>query len=404
MLLKNTKGFEAMKSNNIIELNGKLYDAKTGVPIETKAKAKKPLQKTVATISKKLPQRGRSIDGFSPRRNPVGTAHTATTKPIPPKAAEKQVAVEPKPTVDRAGVSTMKRAVKRSNTLNRSVVKAPTFAVSAPVVEASAVAVEEPVNSTALKHADSSRVSRVKNISKSSVISRFGAPSNQTNKEPSSANSLTAHLENTHTQPSVAPKPKEQLSTKERLIKKAIDSAIASNPVQAANNVTTAKKAHKKVKSHSQKSHKAGYATTALAGLLLAGYVAYLNVPSISMKVAAHRAGFAANLPSYQPAGYSLKGPIAYSPGQVTLNFASNTDQRKFTLKQQPTTWDSTALLENFVTKKSSNYLTYQDSGLTIYIIDGASAAWVNGGKLYHVEGRNSQLDTDQLLKLATSV
>ncbi len=122
------------------------------------------------------------------------------------------------------------------------------------------------------------------------------------------------------------------------------------------------------------------------------------------MKVAAHRAGFAAALPGYKPAGYSLSGPIAYSPGQVTINFGSNTDSRRFSLKQQPTTWDSTALLENYVTKQTPNYLTYQDRGLTIYIFNGSSAAWVNGGMMYQLEGKNSQLDTDQLLKLATSV
>jgi hypothetical protein len=122
------------------------------------------------------------------------------------------------------------------------------------------------------------------------------------------------------------------------------------------------------------------------------------------MKVAANRAGFAATMPSYQPSGYSLSGPIAYSPGQVTVNFASNSDDRKFSLRQQPTTWDSDALLENYVTKQSDNYLTYQDQGLSIYIFDGTSAAWVNGQKMYIIDGSSSQLDTDQILKLATSI
>ncbi len=383
-----------MKSNNIIELNGKLYDAKTGVPLQKKTPA------THTSANKPKTQRIKSVDGFSPRSTGASKV-TRTTSQATPKSisVKKEAQHSPKPSVHRSASQSVKRTAKRSTTLNRSVVHAPTFAVSAPIAESAPALPQETFTSSALKHADSSRISRAKQVNKSSVISRFG--SNQTvspKKEVAPVPELTQHLQKTHEAPTKASTAEQKrTSTKERLIKKAIDAAIASNPVQAANS--------KQSKNHiSKRSRKTSYATTAVAALLVAGYVAYLNVPSISMKVAAHRAGFAANLPGYKPAGYSLKGPIAYSPGQVTLNFASNTDQRRFTLKQQPTTWDSTALLENFVTKKSPNYLTYQDSGLTIYIIDGSSAAWVNGGKLYHVEGKNSQLDTDQLLKLATSV
>jgi len=390
-----------MKSNNIIELNGKLYDARTGSPLESKVNHKNTPHHTQKPAVKKQPSRTvKSIDGFSPRR--AGSA--STIKPVlKPQVVEKKPAQVPavrKSNVNRSANTSIKRSVKRSSTLNRAVVKAPNFTTSTPVDTPQKP--EETVSSGALKHADSLRMDRAKHINKSGAISKFGTSTPTLSKTSEKKPSLTEHLQSTHAklvEPAVSEPHQKNLLTKERLIKKAIDSAIASNPVQAANNKT-----HVKTSKRSKSKSRAGFATTALAALVLVGYVAYLNVPSISIKVAAHRAGFAAQLPAYKPAGYSLKGPIAYSPGQVTLNFASNTDQRKFTLKQQPTTWDSTALLENFVTKKGSNYLTYQDSGLTIYILDGTSAAWVSGGKLYQVEGKNSQLDTDQLLRLATSV
>jgi hypothetical protein len=391
-----------MKSTNIIELNGKLYDAKTGAQLKKSTTPKAvatPTPQPPVSVAKKrpLPQTPKSIDGFTPRRK--ATPSVAKLAPVPVK---KPLPVTPgTAAAARKPASNIKQAIKRSQTLNRSVVTAPNLAVRSSKDQPTTDT--ESLTSSALKHADSTRLNRAKHIAQSQVISKFGeaakasAPHKAADKPHKN---LTDHLAAAQTAAVDEHTAIQRQSTKERLIKKALDSAVQTSPAQPLS-----KKAQKSLaKKRSPRSFKARYASTAFAALLLAAYVAYLNIPSISMKVAAHRAGFAASLPSYKPSGYSLRGPIAYSPGQVTLNFASNTDQRKFALKQQPTTWDSTALLENFVTKKSANYLTYQDSGLTIYIIDGTSAAWVNGGKLYHVEGENSQLDTDQLLKLATSV
>ena len=145
---------------------------------------------------------------------------------------------------------------------------------------------------------------------------------------------------------------------------------------------------------------------TALAGalgvLLLVGYVTYLNLPGITMRIAANRAGFAATMPSQKPAGYGLNGPVAYEPGQISLSFASNTNSDKFTLTQKQSSWDSQALLDNYVAKQTDNYLTYQEKGLTIYMYDG-KASWVNGGVWYSLDG-DAKLSSDQILKMATSM
>lgn len=139
-----------------------------------------------------------------------------------------------------------------------------------------------------------------------------------------------------------------------------------------------------------------------LAVLLLGGYLTYINLPNISMRVAATRAGIAANFPTYRPDGYSFQGPISYSPGEVAINYRSNTNSNSFTVKQKTSAWDSQAVLDNYVMKDTENYLTYQEQGLTIYSFNN-KAAWVNGGLLYTVEG-NAQLSSEQLLRLATSL
>lgn len=121
------------------------------------------------------------------------------------------------------------------------------------------------------------------------------------------------------------------------------------------------------------------------------------------MRIAASRAGFNAAIPSYQPSGFGMKGPIEYGPGQVTLNFKSNSDERNFHVTQRVSSWNSEALLTNFVTTNNKSYQTYQDKGRTIYIYDGSNATWVSNGVWYQIEGK-SNLNSDQLIKLANSI
>ncbi len=139
-----------------------------------------------------------------------------------------------------------------------------------------------------------------------------------------------------------------------------------------------------------------------LSLLILGGYLTYINLPNISMKVAATRAGVSAVFPNYRPDGYSLNGPITYSPGQVTISYKSNTNDSDYKLTQKASNWDSQAVLDNYVSKQTGNYLTFQDHGLTIYTFNN-KAAWANGGMLYTIEGTAS-LSSDQILRLATSM
>ncbi|RYF28994.1 MAG: hypothetical protein EOO17_03200 [Chloroflexi bacterium] len=137
--------------------------------------------------------------------------------------------------------------------------------------------------------------------------------------------------------------------------------------------------------------------------VILGGYFTYLNMPALSVRVAAAQAGINAAYPSYRPDGYSLNGPVAYNQGQVTMKFAANGGPQSYTIKQTKSGWDSAAVLDNYVTPKAgSSYIPYTERGLTIYAYDG-NAAWVNGGILYTVEG-DAPLSSDQLRRIATSL
>lgn len=143
--------------------------------------------------------------------------------------------------------------------------------------------------------------------------------------------------------------------------------------------------------------------SASLAVVMLGGYLTYVNLPNISVRVAAAQAGIAATYPTYTPSGYSLNGPVAFADGQVSMKFASNVGPQNYTVKQVKSSWDSSALLENYVAPSSSDsYQTLSDSGLTIYTY-GNSAAWVNGGILHTIDGEAS-LSPDQVRKIATSM
>lgn len=142
----------------------------------------------------------------------------------------------------------------------------------------------------------------------------------------------------------------------------------------------------------------------AVVTLLLAGgaYLTYLNLPNFALKIASSRAGLDASLPGYKPEGFDFDGPIAYSPGQLTLRFDNN-DEKEFKISQKESSWDSQSLLDNFVIRENKNYITFQERGLTIYIYDDNQATWVDRGVWYTIEG-NAQLSTEQIRKIAGSL
>ncbi len=172
----------------------------------------------------------------------------------------------------------------------------------------------------------------------------------------------------------------------------AIAAALAKPPVKQA-------------RKHFFNRHPRAITIVALSVLiaLLGGYLTYVNMPGLSVRVAAAQAGINATYPEYRPDGYSLDGPITFSDGQVTISFVANTGTSKFAIKQAKSTWDSPAVLDNIVRKKAKDhYITNQEQGLTIYTYSG-NAAWVNGGILYTIDG-NAPLTGDQIRHIATSM
>ncbi len=136
--------------------------------------------------------------------------------------------------------------------------------------------------------------------------------------------------------------------------------------------------------------------------LILGGFIAYANMPSIAIRLASANAGFHAQLPGYQPTGYALDSNIKSTSGVVSFSYRSGDSTLNIT--QQPSSWDSQTLYENAIALNSQKYKSIQSQGHTIYIYNrGDTASWVTGGIRYDITG-TADLTTDQITSLAASM
>lgn len=184
------------------------------------------------------------------------------------------------------------------------------------------------------------------------------------------------------------PTPKTAKELKNEAIEKALSNEITNN-----------KKAHRQKKRSGLRwlnTFSVGFAV-----MLLGGYLTYLSMPNISIKMAAVQSGIDAKYPGYKPDGYALNGPIKFKSGEVSMRYAYADGSSAYTITQQKSNWNSSAVKEFFSEKHKSPNTTMID-GLTVYS-GGREAAWVNGGILYQISG-DANLSSDQIQKIAASL
>ncbi len=144
-------------------------------------------------------------------------------------------------------------------------------------------------------------------------------------------------------------------------------------------------------------------ACMAVIAIALLGYLVALNMPDISVRVAAMQTGIEKLYPSYVPSNYRLDGLVKEEAGRVTMNFKRE-DGKKFILMEEKSSWDSAAVLSNYVKKNwGNNYSIAKGQGLTIYI-SGSNAAWVNGGVFYVITSEDGSLSATDLHDIAVSL
>lgn len=289
---------------------------------------------------------------------------------------------------DVQGVKKTHRQMQASTTLNRRYVKKPTKTVAT-------TAKKSPM---------------VKRFTSQSIQSDFVAKSHYKNSVPATPvqkhplqQSAQAKMRKRSESVSQAPQPKlTAQQIKEQAIKKAL--ATASTPAAASQN--SAEGEDRSIKTH---KHRFGAGrivlalTCAVAAIFAIVYFVNLNMPDISLKVAAMQTGIEASYPGYVPRDYTLSG-IVSEEGKITLSFANNASGDAFSIMEESSSWDSNALLNNYVKDKyGDNYTTVREQGLTIYI-SGSSAAWANGGIVYKLEANAGSLTKKQISSIAASL
>ncbi len=347
---------------NVIMLNGKHYDALTGTLI----KQSTPNDKPVVTPNNQAKNKAGSMDGVVSVKPRQQTAHQT------------------------------KRRIEHSKTLMRSTVKRP----DKPLIATPETASKKVITQKSA-HLNPQREHRAKQVHQSSHISKFRTGPDTTKaklsplpvaKEPPLTIAAT-------TTPQIAAKNTSSQSASKNRFQSAIDASNSHNQPKIKRTNRRTKLAHRLRISPGLLN----VGLVILTMVVLGGYFAYNNVPNLAMRIASTRSGLNGSLPDYQPSGFSMKGPIQYQPGQITVVFRSNSDDRNYTVSEKTSNWDSESLLENHVAVNKRSYQTFQDKGKTIYIYDGDSASWMDNGIWYEIKG-NASLDTDQMLRIANSL
>lgn len=354
-----------MVQNKVITINGRQYDAVTGLPIRKDMPATKAAAKPPAA---------------------------STTKPSAQKVAAKTETAKPRASV---GVKAVHGStLQRSTTLRRRATKKPE--TSKPTLKPSS-------RGRSMDIAKSPKVAKfaphpvVKPVA-AKAVSTSGATKTASKAKPDKA--PQAH----YVAQKVIKKQEEKLLAKKNAAKPAPKPSAKQVKDEAiAKALATPKKKAAKNRKISPWKKVVVYIVLTVAIIFGVSYAVYTFIPSVSVSWAASQAGVKASYPSYVPDGFKLDQPVTYSEGEVLLRFASNSNDDNYTIRQSKSSWDSAAVLDNTVKPKAGdNYITTQERGLTIYVYENFSS-WVNAGVLYTIES-NSQLSNEQIRRIATSL
>lgn len=192
-------------------------------------------------------------------------------------------------------------------------------------------------------------------------------------------------------------------AAKDRATDSALQSVATSEISSSAQNTQKAKKVKKLQNSKNKGRFLIALAASAACVIAL-GLVVKLNMPDLSVRVAAMQTGIEATYPSYIPNGFQLSGVSTAKDNTITMDF-SGPDNKTFKLTEEKSSWDSNALLNNYVKETwDSDYAVVREQGITIYL-SNSDATWVNGGLLYHLTSPSADTLTKKEIKnLVTSL
>lgn len=372
-------------STNTVELNGKRYNAITGVFLGNSEHTQSKKAKSYA----KGHHQGRSMDGFASKSSDVTTT-------LASKTAQNSTAANSKPARSRrrstdgfakAANNLIPHRLERSLTLRREAVKSPKFELKRAIkkqlpIEKHNAALHPFVPKPSVSQVDPNRLAHASKVLRSQHIKHFNPHKPQTH-QPLSAPPAAAMLR--QQQANLTPRVEQ---TEEDMFELAIAQATSHE-----------QKAPKQRLSMKRKLANAGAIVIAL--LVIGSFVAYLNLPAIEVNFASKDVGFNVIMPNYQALGFTFDGPVKTSNGVVAMHFASG--DSAFTLTQQASDWDNQTLADSLATQTDTMPKIIQSNDHTIYMLHTNQATWVDGGIRYSLSG-NANLNTQEITAVADSL
>lgn len=341
-----------MSKNKTITVNGRAYDAVTGLPISERV--------------------------YDQVNRVPGTRPTPETKK--PEVKKK---LSPAVKRDAATAATEVHAqTQRSTTLLRRATKKPVAPAKRP---------------TTGRHMDMARSTKVSKFAPHPVMTATSMKPTTPKVAPKADKPAQIHpmaakaLARVSASKTVASKPATSKEVKDAAITK----ALATPKAKVVKEKKTVNKLRRRL--------------LIIGGIILAlavtTYAVYRFVPAVSVSIASAQAGVDATYPEFVPDGYSLDHPVTYGDGEVALKFKQNGNkENNYTITQSRSSWDSSAVLDNIVRPEAGeNYITTKERGLTVYSY-GNNAAWVNGGVLYAISSSSAPLSGEQIRHIATSL
>ncbi|MBQ6486270.1 hypothetical protein IJI76_00890 [Candidatus Saccharibacteria bacterium] len=198
-------------------------------------------------------------------------------------------------------------------------------------------------------------------------------------------------------------------ASKKELKEESIAERVMLNEMKAAKKEKRAdKKSRKKtlketrhLKKRSRK-HVLFALAASTACMIALGVLVKVNLPNISVKVAAVQTGVEATYPGYIPRDFSIND-VYTDEETVIINFSGPNDM-KFSLAEEKSSWSSSSLLTNYVKNAyGSNYEVIREQGITIYV-SASNASWVNKGVFYRITATNGTLTKKQIKNIVTSL
>ena len=175
--------------------------------------------------------------------------------------------------------------------------------------------------------------------------------------------------------------------------------------LQASNELDQQDRAVAKRRLGQPKKHRFRFSTimaTAGAMAIIVGLGVYISLPTISVKLAASRAGINAKNP-YALSGYSLDNNIAAQPGKVTISYKSASGNGGYSVTQESdkSTTDY-ALRLNVSRQNGGSYQEMDVNGKTV-LLYGNKATWLAGDMRYTIDG-SDMMDSNQLRSIVKSL